>query len=185
LIQQREDAQERELTDRMATAVNQYRGQIDPVLATVGQPQPPAGFDAFPDLGATLPVISANDADEAAFDQAETVAEDSASTARSAANSIGDVPVADFIRDRGFSREFVVYMLDSQSELARAMKLYEQVARLVTMAISFDDPSERQDLLASADDLFAVAEDTFARAYADYVEAQAAAEVFEPVAPTG
>jgi hypothetical protein len=30
-----------------------------------------------------------------------------------------------------------------------------------------------------------VAEDTFARAYADYVEAQAAAEVFEPVAPTG
>jgi hypothetical protein len=76
-------------------------------------------------------------------------------------------------------------MLDSQSELARAMKLYEQAARLVTMAIAFDDPSERQDLLASADDLFAVAEDTFARAYADYVEAQAAAEVFEPVGPTG
>jgi hypothetical protein len=132
-----------------------------------------------------LPVISANDADEAAFDQAETVAKDSASSARSAANSIEDVPVADFIRDRGFSREFVVYMLDSQSELARAMKLYEQAAQLVTLAIGFDDPSERQDLLSSADDLFAVAEDAFARGYADYVEAQAAAGVFEPVGPTG
>lgn len=185
LIQQREDAQARERTDRMATAVNQYRGQIDPVLATVGQPQPPAGFDAFPDLGTTLPVISANGADEAALDQAGTVAKDTASSARSAASLIEDVPVADFIRDRGFSRDFVVYMLDSQSELARAMKLYEQAARLVTMAIAFDDPSERQDLLASADDLFAVAEDTFARAYADYVEAQAAADVFEPVGPTG
>ena len=184
-IQQREDAQERERTDRMATAVNQYRGQIDPVLATVGQPQPPARFDAFPDLGATLPVISANDADEAAFDQAETVAKASASSARSAANSIEDVPVADSIRDRGFSREFAVYMLDSQSELARAMKLYEQVARLVTMAIGSDGASERQALLESADDLFAVAEDTFARGYADYVEAQSAAEVFEPIAPTG
>jgi hypothetical protein len=75
-------------------------------------------------------------------------------------------------------------MLDSQSELARAMELYEQAARLVMLAVGFD-PSERQDLLASADDLFAVAEDTFARAYADYVEAQAAAEVFEPVGPTG
>jgi hypothetical protein len=76
-------------------------------------------------------------------------------------------------------------MLDSQSELARAMNLYEQVARLVTMAIGSDEASERQDLLESADDLFAVAEDTFARGYADYVEAQDAAEVFEPVAPTG
>src|SRR5918993_2697796 len=66
VIQQREDAQERERTDRMGTAVNQYRGQIDPVLATVGQPQPPAGFDAFPALGATLAVIWADDG-EAAF----------------------------------------------------------------------------------------------------------------------
>ena len=185
LIQQREDAEESERTDRMATAVDEYRGQIDPVLATVGQPQPPASFDAFPDLGTTLPVISANGADEAALDQAGTVAKDTASSAKSAASLIEDIPVADFIRDRGFSREFVVYMLDSQSELARAMKLYEQAARLVTMAIAFDDPSEMQDLLASADDLFAVAEDTFARAYADYVEAQAAADVFQPVGPTG
>jgi hypothetical protein len=185
LVQQREDARERDRIDSMARAVDQYRGQIDPVLATVGQPQPPAGFDAFPDLGTTLPVISANDADEAALDQAETVAKDTSSSARSAARLIEDVPVADFIRDRGFEREFVVYMLDSQSELARAMKLYEQAARLVIMAIEFDDPTERQDLLQSADDLFAVAEDTFARAYADYVEAQAEAEVFEPVAPTG
>jgi hypothetical protein len=185
LVQQREDARERDRIDSMARAVDQYRGQIDPVLATVGQPQPPAGFDAFPDLGTTLPVISANDADEAALDQAETVAKDTSSSARSAARLIEDVPVADFIRDRGFEREFVVYMLDSQSELARAMKLYEQAARLVIMAIEFDDPTERQDLLQSADDLFAVAEDTFARAYADYIEAQAKAEVFEPVAPTG
>lgn len=183
-VQQREDARERERVDRMATAVNQFRGQIDPVLTTVGQPQPPAGFDAFPDLGTTLPVISANDVGEAALDQAGTVAKDAASSARNAASLIGDVPVSDFIRDRGFTREFVVYMLDSQDELARAMELYEQAARLVTMAIEFD-ASERQDLLESAEDLFTVAEETFARGYADYVEAQAAADVFEPVAPTG
>src|SRR5918996_6088191 len=59
LIQQREDAQQRERTDRMATAVNQYRGQIDPVLATVGQPQPPAGVGALPPLGGTFPGTSA------------------------------------------------------------------------------------------------------------------------------
>src|ERR687892_830807 len=76
LIQQREDARERERTDRMATAVNQYRGQIDPVLATVGQPQPPAGVDAFPPLGAPLPGISAGGAHEGGIDQTEDVAQE-------------------------------------------------------------------------------------------------------------
>jgi hypothetical protein len=184
-LQQREDARERERVDRMATAVNQLRGQIDPILATVGQPQPPASFDAFPDLTTTLPIISADDAGQAALDQARTVAQDTASSARSAANLIADIPVSDFIRDRGFSREFVVYMLDSQNELGRAMKLYEQTAELVLVAIRFDEASARQLVLERADDVLAVAEDTFARGYADYVEAQAAAEVFEPVAPTG
>jgi hypothetical protein len=184
-LQQREDAQERERVDRMATAVGQYRGQIDPVLSTVGQPQPPAGFDAFPDLSTTLPIVSADDADDRALDQARTVAQDTASSAKSAASLIADIPVTDFIRDRGFSREFVVYMLDSQNELARAMELYEQAARLVTLAVGFDDISTRQDVLESAEEVLTVAEDTFARGYADYVEAQAAADVFEPVAATG
>jgi hypothetical protein len=184
-FEQREDSRDRELVERMETAVNQYAGQIDPILATVGQPAPPAGFDAFPDLSTTLPIIAANDADEAAFEQARTVAEDTASSARSAASLIEDIPVTDFIRDRGFSREFVVYMIDSQGDLARAMELYRQSALLITIALDADEPDERQELLERADDVLTVAEDTFVRGYADYVEAQAAAEVFEPVVPTG
>jgi hypothetical protein len=184
-LEQREDTRERELVQSMATAVDQYAGQIDPILATVGQPTPPASFDAFPDLTTTLPTIAANDADDAALEQARGVARDAASSASSAAKLIEDIPVTDFIRNRGFSREFVVYMIDSQGDLARAMELYRQTALLVTMAVDVDEPAERQELLERADDVLTVAEETFARGYADYVEAQAAAEVFEPVAPAG
>ena len=184
-LEQRENTRQRELVQRMATAVNQYAGQIDPILATVGQPAPPASFDAFPNLTTTLPIIAADDVDEAALDQARGVARDTASSANSAATLIEDIPVTGFIRDRGFSREFVVYMIDSQDDLVRAMQLYRQAARLLTMAVDADDDTERQDLLEIADDVLTVAEDTFARGYADYVEAQAAAEVFEPVTSTG
>lgn len=185
-LEQRDDTRERELVQRMATAVNQYGGQIDPILdETVGDPAPPAGFDAFPDLATTLAIIAADDVDDAALEQARGVATDAASSANSAKTLIEEIPVTDFIRDRGFSREFVVYMIDSQGDLARAMELYRQTALLVRMAVDADDRADRAELLERANDVFTVAEDTFARGYADYVEAQAAAEVFEPVVPTG
>jgi hypothetical protein len=181
-VQQREAARERDLVQRMATAVEQYGGQIDPILATVGQPAPPAGFDAFPDLRTTLPIIAAEGVDEAALDQARDVAEETAFSARSAGALIDDIPVTDFLRERGFSREFVLYMIDSRDELGRALEQYRLTALLVTMAIEAEGP-QRTELLERADELLAVAEETFARGYADYVEAQSAAEVFEPVAP--
>ncbi|MGZ8637225.1 MAG: hypothetical protein ACXWX2_09675, partial [Actinomycetota bacterium] len=46
VVQQRNEERARDELDRMATAVVEYRGQIDSVLLTVGQPVPPASFDA-------------------------------------------------------------------------------------------------------------------------------------------
>lgn len=181
-IQQRNADREREQVRRMATAVNQYRGQVDPILASLGQPLPPTGFDAFPELTAALPVLAGEQVDDATLDQVAAAADDVASSARSAVKLIEEIPTADFLRGQGFSRDFVLYVINSQGHFLRGMRLYREAALLTTMAVEARAGSERDALLDRANGVLAVAEEVFARGYADYVEAQAAAEVFDPFA---
>jgi hypothetical protein len=182
LIQQRNADRERDEVRRMATAVNQYRGQIDPILATLGQTVSPAIFDAFPELSAALPALAGEQVDEAAVGQVAAAADDAASTARSAGKLIEEIPAVDFVRGQGFSREFVLYVINSQGHFLHAMSLYREAALLATMAVETPAGPERDALVDRANGVLAVAEEIFSRGYADYIEAQATAEVLDPFA---
>jgi hypothetical protein len=182
LIQQRDADRERDEVRRMATAVNQYRGQVDPILASLGQPVSPGIFDAFPELSAAHTVLAGEQVDDAALDQVAAAADDVASTARSAGQLMEEIPAVDFVRGRGFSREFVLYVINSQGHFSRAMRLYREAALLMTMAVEAQAGPGRDELLDRANGVLEVAEEVFARGYADYIEAQVAAEVLDPFA---
>lgn len=182
-VQERNDEREREEVRRMAVAVNQYRGQIDPILQTLGSPVAPTGFDAFPELEAAIASLEAEDGDGGALDRAATVADDAAASARSAIRLIDQIPATDLLRGKDLSAEFVLYVVNSQGNLLWGLRLYREGALLTALAVEAEGESARDDVVARARGVLTVADEVFARGYSDYVEAQAVAEVFTPVAP--
>src|SRR5688500_13323518 len=74
LSQERNRDREEDLRARMAAAVGRYRQQIDPILATFGQPLPPTGFDAYPNLAQALDGVAADEVEPETLQSAETEA---------------------------------------------------------------------------------------------------------------
>ncbi|MEX2405913.1 MAG: hypothetical protein WD834_01125, partial [Actinomycetota bacterium] len=181
-IQEREDQREQDRIAEMATVVNQYRGQIDPILSTIGTSLPPTGFDGFPQLDTSLAALEAEEIDRAGLKQATDSAESVASTARSAIGLIEEIPTSDLLRGRDFSQDFVLYVINSQGNFLRGLRLYREAALLVSMAAEAESPRLRADLTARARGVATVADEAFTRGYSEYVEAQSAAEVFDPFA---
>ncbi|MEX2204425.1 MAG: hypothetical protein WD965_10100 [Actinomycetota bacterium] len=181
-LQEREDQREQDKVAEMATVVNQYRGQIDPILSTIGTPLPPTGFDGFPELDTSLAALEAEEIDRAGLKQAGDAAESVASSARSAIGLIEEIPTSDLLRGHDFSQEFVLYVINSQGNFLRGLKLYREEALLVSMAAEAESPQLRADLTARARGVATVADEAFTRGYSDYVEAQSAAAVFDPFA---
>lgn len=181
-LQEREDQREQDTVVEMATVVNQYRGQIDPILSTIGTTLPPTGFDGFPELDTSLAALEAEEIDKAGLKQAGDSADSVASSARSAIGLIEEIPTADLLRGHDFSQEFVLYVINSQGNFLRGLKLYREAALLVSMAAEAESPQLRADLTARAREVATVADEAFTRGYSDYVEAQSAAQVFDPFA---
>lgn len=181
-IQEREDQRDRDRIAEMATVVNQYRGQIDPILSTIGTTLPPAGFDGFPELDTALAALEAEEIDKAGLKQVTDAAESVAASARSAIRLVEEIPTADLLRGHEFSQEFVLYVINSQGNFLRGLKLYREAALLASMAAEAELPQTRAGLTARARGAATVADEAFARGYAEYVEAQSAAEVFDPFA---
>jgi hypothetical protein len=181
-IQERNDRREQDKVQQMATVVNQYRGQIDPILATIGTPLPPTGFDGFPELDTALSALEAEEIDKAGLTQAGDSADSVASSARSAIGLVEEIPAADLLRGHEFSREFVLYMVNSQGNFTRGLKLYREAALLLSTAVDAESTALRDDLTARARGVATVADEVFARGYSEYVEAQSAAQVFDPFA---
>jgi hypothetical protein len=181
-LQEREDQREQDRVAEMATVVNQYRGQIDPILSTIGTPLPPAGFDGFPGLDTSLAALEAEEIDKAGLTQAGDSADSVASSARSAIALVEEIPTSDLLRGHDFSQEFVLYVINSKDSFLRGLKLYREAALLVSMAAEAESPQSRADLTARARGVAAVADEAFTRGYSEYVEAQAAAQVFDPFA---
>ncbi|MEX0743874.1 MAG: hypothetical protein WD248_05885 [Actinomycetota bacterium] len=181
-IQEGEDRREQDRIAEMATVVNQYRGQIDPILSTIGTSLPPTGFDGFPQLDTTLAALEAEEIDRAGLKQATDSAESVASAARSAIGLVEEIPTSDLLRGHDFSQDFVVYVINSQGNFLRGLKLYREAALLVSMAAEAESPQLRADLTARARGVAIVADEAFTRGYSEYVEAQSAAEVFDPFA---
>jgi hypothetical protein len=179
-LQEREDQREQDTVAEMATVVNQYRGQIDPILSTIGTTLPPTGFDGFPELDTSLAALEAEEIDKAGLKQAGDSADSVASSARSAIGLIEEIPTADLLRGHDFSQEFVLYVINSRGNFLRGLKLYREAALLVSMAAEAESPQLRADLTARARGVATVADEAFTRGYSDYVEAQSAAQVFDP-----
>lgn len=181
--QERNDSREQEQVDQMAAAVNDYRAEVEPILSTVGTALPPSAFDAYPALATAIGSLEAEEVAQEALDAAGTTAEDVASSAGDAADLFEGIDATALVADQGFSRAFVLYVLNSKDGFVRAMRLYRESALLLSLAVEADDGPVRDGLVERARSVHDLAEATFATAYADYVEAQVAAEVFAPTNP--
>jgi hypothetical protein len=177
---ERTDGREQEQQEKMAAAANDYRSEVEPILATVGNAVPPSSFDAFPSLATAIGSLEAGEVTQEALDAAGTTAEDTATTAGDAADLFEEIDVAALVTDQGFSREFILYLLNSKDGFTRSMRMYREAALLLTLAVEAEEGSLRDGLVARARGIHDLAEGTFATAYAEYVEAQIAGGVFAP-----
>lgn len=180
LIQERNDARAEDQVRGMAAAVNQYRGQIDPVLSTLGSQVPPAGFDAYPQLEGALTTLEDRRAGQNDLVGVVSTARDAASSARDAIGLFEGIEPSDLVGGKGLTREFVSYVIDAHDNLLEGLRLYREVALMTSMAVEAEEGPARDDLVARARGVLTVADEVFARGYSDYVQAQSLAEVFQP-----
>lgn len=179
LVEQRSDAREEEELRRMAAAIEEYRGEVEPILLTIGNSLPPTGFSALPNLASALSGLEAEEVTQEALDAAASEAEGSEISARGTAGLFQEIDAPAIVQGRELPLDFVLYVLNSREGFQRAMNLYRQAALLVTMAVGAEEGPARDDLVARARGVHDLAAEQFARAYADYVQAQVAAGAFD------
>jgi hypothetical protein len=182
-VAERNSSEQDELERRMRAAMSSFQGQVEPVLTTIGQAEPPAAYQVFTDLSTAVDDLVAEEpdapADPKALTQTATRAATSAETALEALRAIDET---ELIRGKGFSEDFVLYVINAKGNLVRAMTLYGEAAKLLELAADARG-AERAELAARSQAILNVATETFDRGYADYVQAQTAAGVFVPPAP--
>jgi uncharacterized membrane-anchored protein YhcB (DUF1043 family) len=179
-IAQRNASAQDDLEARMRTTMSKYQGDVDSILSQIGQAQPPSGYTVFADLTkAVTDLQNGAQSDAASLKQ---TAGDTVDKAKSALTAFQDVDEDALIRNKGFSRDFVLYIINSKGGFVRAMELYREAGELLRLAAEADG-SQRDELVARAAAITSIADDTFAHAYSDYVEAQTEAGTFSPPAP--
>lgn len=188
-IAERNASAQDDLERRMRATMSSFQGQVDPVLSTIGQAQPPAGYQVFADLSTAVDSLVAEKPDAPADPKALTqTATDAASSAKTALEALGSIDETALIRGKGFSEDFGLYVINAKGNLVRAMTLYGEASKLLELAADAQG-AERPELAARTKAILNAATETFDRGYADYVEAQTKAGVFAPApglpAPTG
>jgi hypothetical protein len=184
-IAQRNASAQDDLEARMRSTMSRYQGDVESVLSQIGQAQPPSGYTVFTDFTQLLAGLqnggSGAQADAASLRQA---AGDTVDKAKSAITAFQQIDQDALIQGKGFSRDFVLYIINSKANFARSMQLYREAGELLRLAADADGP-QRDELVARAAAITSIADDTFANAYSDYVEAQTQAGTFSPPAPPG
>ncbi len=181
-IAQRNASAQDDLEARMRTTMSKYQGDVDSILSQIGQAQPPSGYTVFADLTkAVTDLQNGAQSDAASLKQ---TAGDTVDKAKSALTAFQDVDEDALIRNKGFSRDFVLYIINSKGGFVRAMELYREAGELLRLAAEADG-SQRDELVARTAAITSIADDTFAHAYSDYIEAQTEAGTFSPPAPPG
>jgi hypothetical protein len=187
---QRNASRQDDLEERMRDTIAGYQSEIDPILAAVGEPAEAARFRAFAPLDQVVADLEGGAPEDAAGRRAMLAsADDVIDSAGAAIDALRDVDESSLLQDRGFSEEFVLYVINSKADLARAMVLYRETAELVKLAVDAEG-SDRDALVTRARGLLDVAGETFQSGYSDYVEAQVKAGTFQPATgglpiPTG
>lgn len=187
-VAERNSTEQDELEQRMQAAVSAYQGELEPILTTVGQPRAPSGFDAFAELGAAVASLEGETPKEPADPEAlKQTAADTVASAKAALEALETIDETSLIRGKGFSEEFVLYVINSKGNLVRAMVLYREAAQLLELAADAEG-AQRAELALRTRGVLNSANEIFARGYAEYVEAQTKAGAFTPTAlpaPTG
>ncbi|GBC86960.1 hypothetical protein HRbin12_00960 [bacterium HR12] len=181
VARERAQAREAELARRLRNAALDLRSAIDPILAPLGTPTPPSGFEAFPDLRTALE--DAADGGGAPADLAD-VAGPVAERASKAADDLEAVDAAGIVGGKGFDMAVVLNAVNARARMVQGLRLFHQAALLAADAAEQDGELAAR-LVTRAKDVFDLAGRVFADGYHDYVEVQLAAGVFEPVIPTG
>ena len=181
-IAQRNASAQDDLEARMRASMSRYQGDVESVLSQIGQASPPSGFDAFPDFTQAMSDAASGTPATPGSPTLQQAAGDAVDKAKSALNAFDQIEEQKLIEGKGFSRDFVLYLIGSKENFVRAMELYRRAAELAILGEQAQG-SQGQDLLAQAAAITNIANDTFSRAYADYVEAQTEAGTFSPPAP--
>ena len=182
LIIERNASAQNDLETRMRSTMSQYQGDVEAILSQIGQAQPPSGYAVFSDFTKAVTDLqngtSGAQGDTSSLSQ---TAGDTADKARSALKAFQQIDENALIRDKGFSRDFVLYVFNSKENFVRAMELYERAGDALRLAAQAGG-RQRDELVALAAGITGVANRTFTRAYSDYVEAQTEAGIFAPQA---
>lgn len=182
-IAERNASAQDDLEQRMRATMSSFQGQVEPVLTTVGQANPPAGFVAFTDLQTAIGDLVAEEpgapADSKAVKQTAT---DAAASAKTALEALNQIDESALIQGKGFSEEFVLYVINAKGNFVRAMTLYGEAAKLLELAADAQG-AERAELATRSQAIANVASEIFDRGYADYIQAQSKAGTFAPPAP--
>ena len=182
-VAERNSSEQDELEQRMRATMSSFQGQVDPVLTTIGQAQPPAGYQVFTDLSTAVDNLVAEKPDAPVDPKALTqTAGDAATSAKTALEALQSIDETALIRGKGFSEDFVLHVINAKDNFVQAMTLYGEAAKLLELAADAQG-AERVELAARTKAILNAATETFDRGYADYVEAQSKAGVFAPPAP--
>ena len=182
-IAERNASAQDDLDQRLRATMSSFQGQIEPVLATIGQANPPAGYTAFTDLQTAIGDLVAEKPGAPAESRAlKQTATDAATSAKTALDALQQIDETALIRGKGFSEDFVLYVINAKGNLVQAMTLYGEAAKLLELAADAQGP-ERAELAARTQAIMTASTEIFDRGYSDYVEAQSKAGTFAPPAP--
>ena len=182
-IAERNASAQDDLEQRMRATMSSFQGQIEPVLTTIGQANPPAGYTVFTDLQTAIGNLVAEKPDAPVDPKAlKQAATDAATSAKTALEALQQIEETELIRGKGFSEEFILYVINAKGNFVRAMSLYGEAARLLEIAADAEGP-ERAELAVRTEAIAKAATEIFDRGYADYIQAQAKAGTFAPPLP--
>ena len=164
----------------MQTVVNQYQGALAPILATLGEPIPPASFSGFPAFEQVLTDLEAETREEPVDGgELRRTSDNTRESVRNAEQALEEIDEAELVAGKGFSEEFVLYVINSKGDISRALSLYREAALLVQMAANAGG-AEREELVARARGVTDAASELLSRGYSEFVQAQTEAELFDP-----
>lgn len=180
IAQQRESDRERELEASLRRTVTDYQEQIEPILLTVGTPIP-SGYDTFPEFEDALNTFIDGQGKPADL---QASAEATAQAAGTAAENLEAIEAAALVAGKGFDAEVALFVINSQSRMAQALRAYENAALLAADAAAAGD-EQGIALARRAKEQVALARDIFADGYQDYIEVQVRAGTYQPMPDTG
>ena len=159
-IIERNSTEQDDLEQRMRAAVNTYRGELEPILATIGQARAPSGFDAFTEFGTAVADLDAETPQAPVDPKAlEQTAADTLASAKTL-EALQEIDDTALISGKGFSEDFVVYLINSKGTSSGRWS-YREAAHLLELAAGAEGATRAelavrtQGILNAANEIFA------------------------------